>query len=264
MINKSEIIGLIPAAGKALRLGPIPTSKELITVGFETINGNRYPKTVSSYLLDQMSDAGISDFHIVLRKGKWDIPNYYGGGEQFNMNICYQIADHSYCVPFTINQAYPFIKNKTVAFGFPDILIKPRKVFSQLIEKLNANLKTDFIIGLFPSYDALKEDHLDNTANKVKNNYITNKKALLNSYTWIIAVWQPSFTKFLHQYLDKLVKKYSSEELMENECQLSDILNMAIVEGYNADFVFFEKGDHIDIGTPERLEKAVHFIKSTL
>lgn len=259
-LHNDNVVGLIPAAGKATRLGQIPFSKELYPIGFEKKNGEHYPKTVSSYLLDQMVDAGITSFHYVLRKGKWDIPNYYGGGKHFNINICYQIADYSYCVPFSINQAYSFIKDKTIAFGFPDILIKPRKVFNQLIEKLNSNTNTEIVLGMFPSdYDNIT-DEMDIYANGMKNDNLKAKKRQFLNFTWIIAVWRPIFTKYLNNYLENMINSFTDTELLQNECQLSDILVSAINDGLRCEYVFFENGDHIDIGTPERLAKAKTFL----
>ena len=38
--SQREIIGVIPAAGRATRLGPLPCSKELFPVGFQNTDGN--------------------------------------------------------------------------------------------------------------------------------------------------------------------------------------------------------------------------------
>ena len=259
-LYSENIVGLIPAAGKATRLGKIPFSKELFPIGFEEKEGDQRPKTVSSYLIDQMADAGIKSIHYVIRKDKWDIPNYYGGGKEHNISICYQIADYSYCVPFSINQAYPFIKDKTIALGFPDIIIKPRNVFNQLIKKLNSNVETDFVLGMFPSNLEIIKDEMDIIGNRTKNHYLNNKKDKNLNFTWIIAIWRPTFTKFLNKYLENLVNSYTETELLKNECQLSDILAAAISNDLISEYVFFENGDHIDIGIAERLVKARTFL----
>lgn len=264
ILDKDEVVGLIPAAGKASRLGNMPLSKELYPVGFENKGGIRVPKTVSSYLLDQMADAGILCFHIILRKGKWDIPDYYGGGEQFNKKICYQVADYGYGVPFSINQAYPFIKDKTVAFGFPDILIKPPGVFNQLITKFNTGNKLDVIFGMFPSPDLLNDDKVDNAGNEIKHRHLKTEKGKQLNYTWIVAVWRPSFSGFLNDYLNYLIQSKNNSELLEKEYRLDDIFILAQSKGFNIEYVFFENGKYIDIGTPQRLMKAKSFTESML
>ena len=71
-----NFVGIIPAAGNAARLGHLPLSKEVYPIGFEKIDDIDVPKVVSSYLLEDMSEAGVSEFHFVLRHGKWDIPEW--------------------------------------------------------------------------------------------------------------------------------------------------------------------------------------------
>ncbi|WP_233744930.1 hypothetical protein [Leptodesmis sichuanensis] len=55
-----EVIGLIPCAGQATRLAPLPLSKELYPVGLRSLpDGKLRPKVVSHYLLEKMRLAGI-------------------------------------------------------------------------------------------------------------------------------------------------------------------------------------------------------------
>ena len=87
-----KIVGLIPAAGIAERISPLPCSKEIFPIGIQT-NGRKKPrpKVVCTYLLEKMSAAGITKAHIILRKGKWDIPAYLGDGSIVNMHLSYLI-----------------------------------------------------------------------------------------------------------------------------------------------------------------------------
>ena len=80
--NQRELIGLLPAGGKAERLQPLPCSKEIYPIGFRLKDGDRgvRPKVVCHYLLEKMRSAGVTKAHIVLREGKWDIPAYLGNG----------------------------------------------------------------------------------------------------------------------------------------------------------------------------------------
>ena len=110
---RREIVGLIPAAGRATRIAPLPCSKEIYPVGFKTDGAGNItvPKAVFHYLLDKMRLAGVTKTFIVLREGKWDIPAYLGDGTSFNMNLAYLMLGLPYGVPYTIDQAYPFIKD---------------------------------------------------------------------------------------------------------------------------------------------------------
>ncbi|MGH8772647.1 MAG: hypothetical protein ACREV2_15955, partial [Burkholderiales bacterium] len=73
-MNPGEVVGLIPAAGRALRLKPLPCSKELYPIGFhEAEPGVPFrPKVVCHYLLEKMRAAGITQVCIILLRGKWD------------------------------------------------------------------------------------------------------------------------------------------------------------------------------------------------
>jgi len=71
-MREIEVAGVIPAAGWATRIGPLPCSKEILPVGFHTADdgSSAQPKAIISYLLDKIQFAGIRKVYIVLRKGK--------------------------------------------------------------------------------------------------------------------------------------------------------------------------------------------------
>ena len=111
-----DVIGLMPAAGLSTRIGHLPCSKEVYPVGFQRVDkdGNLYPKVACHYLLEKMRFAGISKVYIVLRKGKWDIPSYLGDGAMLNMQLAYLMMRLPFGTPYTIDQAYPFVKDSLV------------------------------------------------------------------------------------------------------------------------------------------------------
>src|SRR5687767_13356160 len=47
------LLGLIPAAGRAERLGPLPCSKELLPIGFRETPRGPSPKVAGHYLLER-------------------------------------------------------------------------------------------------------------------------------------------------------------------------------------------------------------------
>jgi glucose-1-phosphate thymidylyltransferase len=153
-------IGLIPAAGTADRIAPLPCSKELYPIGFQSIDagcGVR-PKVVSQYLLEKMRLAKIAEVYIVLRKGKWDIPEYFGDGKALNMHLAYLMMNLPFGVPYTLDQAYPFVKNSMVVFGFPDIIFQPDNAFASLLAR-QAESSADLVLGLFPARLVTKSGH---------------------------------------------------------------------------------------------------------
>ncbi|MDH4089119.1 MAG: sugar phosphate nucleotidyltransferase [Cyclobacteriaceae bacterium] len=256
-MTNNQIIAIIPAAGKATRLGQLPFSKELYPIGFEHYENKRIPKPVGSYLLENIAAAGVSEFHFVIRNGKWDIPAYFGSGKKYDCNISYHVADYEYGVPFTVNQVYPLSKDKIVVLGFPDNLIKPKNAFSLLIKELNAKSDTSVALGLFPATRPEKCDLVDYdetqkvTAIKIKSSVPTNLK-----YAWVIAAWKPEFSTFLNGYVLNKLSTQSRDELLSKEYHLGDAIISAIQTGMKVQSVIFDEGGFIDIGTPEDLEIA--------
>jgi len=126
-----DLAGVIPAAGTGSRLGALPCSKELMPVGFHDKEKSEksQPKVVSHYLLEKMHQAGVSKVYMILSKGKWDIPAYFGDGKMLDLNIGYLLMDLPFGVPFTIDQVYPFAKESMIVFGFPDILFNRIDIF---------------------------------------------------------------------------------------------------------------------------------------
>jgi glucose-1-phosphate thymidylyltransferase len=120
LCDNLEIVGLIPAAGKAERIQPLPCSKELIPTGFYASVEKRRPRVrvAMSHLLESLRCAGVKKAFVVLRKGKWDIPNYFGCGKACGPQLAYIITEVLVGVPYTIDQAYPFIKDCQVLLVF--------------------------------------------------------------------------------------------------------------------------------------------------
>lgn len=257
-----EIVGLIPAAGKAKRISPIPCSKELFPVGLKTNNQKDCRiKVVSHFLLDKMKRAGASKGFIILREGKWDIPAYWGDGEMVEMPLAYLMMGLPYGVPYTLDQAYPFVKDKLVLFGFPDIIFKPDDAFVRLCAKLQG-ADTELVLGLFPAHQPQKMDMVElDGGDRVRNIHIKPQQTSLR-YTWIIAVWRPRFTQFMHDYIGSNLPAYEKEKVNgfhpeDQELHLGHVIQAAIDQDIGTDTIIFEQGTYLDIGTPEDLAKAV-------
>lgn len=259
-----EIIGLLPAGGRAARLDPLPCSKELYPVGFGPVDqGHRLkPKVVCHYLLEKMRLAGTKKAYIVLREGKWDIPSYFRDGKMLDMNLAYLIMDLPHGVPFTLDQAYPFIKDAVIAFGFPDIIFQPDDAYVQLLSRQKES-NADIVLGLFPSRQPHKMDMVDLDADgKLRGIQIKPEETHLR-YTWIIAVWTPSFTHFMHEYVLAFKEKsknsqFENTEEKHQELFVGHVIQAALGADIRIDTVIFPEGSCIDIGTPEDLVEAVN------
>jgi glucose-1-phosphate thymidylyltransferase len=244
--KEEKLIGIVPAAGIASRLGNLPFSKELLPLNFE---GGQV-KVVSSYLLETMFLAGVCQIHVVLRKGKWDIPEYFGSEFREETAIAYHIARYSYGVPFTVNQVYPFIRDKNVLFGFPDILFKPTEVFISLKEKLEES-DAPLVLGLLPVSRPDKFDMVEVNDNGILERIVIKPKEGESGLAWSMAAWKPEFTEFLNNFIHKALRTKSDQQLTNSEFHFGDVIISAMEAGMKVEGVAFEKGISIDLGTPE-------------
>ena len=152
----------MPAAGQARRVAPLPCSKELYPVAFQPVENGRglRPKVVCHYLLGKMCLTGITNVYVVLRKGKWDIPQYFGNGGMTGLDLAYLISEVTSGVPYSLDTPYSFVGNAVVALGFPDILFQPDDAFVRLLAQQSAT-NADVMLGLFLAHQPEKMDMVD-------------------------------------------------------------------------------------------------------
>ncbi len=257
-----EVLGVIPAAGWATRLMPLPFSKELYPIGLykDKESGRSRLKVVCDDLLEKFHLAGIKKAYVILREGKWDIPAYFKNGGRVGLHLAYLLVDTSAGVPFTLDYAYPFMKNSMVAFGFPDIAFQPHDAFVNLLDR-QSKTKSDIVLGLFRASNPEKVDMVEvDSDGRVRAIVIKQNEPDL-THAWIIAVWTPTFTKYLHDYVVKdkeLVHKMpkSPHENQMREIFIGDVIQTGINEGLIVDSVIFKSGTFLDIGTSYDLVKS--------
>ncbi|NWF60018.1 MAG: dTDP-glucose pyrophosphorylase [Fischerella sp.] len=262
-MSDRQIIGLLPAGGQAKRISPLPLSKELYPVGFQDFGEkcNWRPKVVCQYLLEKMRLAGIDKAYFILRPGKWDIPAYFGDGAILSMSLGYLMMGLPYGVPFTLDQAYPFVRDAVVALGFPDILFQPEDAYVRVIARLETS-KADVVLGLFPTNQPQKAGMVDfDETGRVK---LIIEKPLQSDlrYMWGIAVWTPAFTQFLHEYLIPLKADSNLSQLPE--VPIGNVIQAAIKQGFHVAAEVFADGSYLDIGTPNDLVRAVQQLSGNI
>ena len=259
-----EVVGVVPAAGRSRRLGLLPCSKELFPIGFMATDRNRHPgpKVVSQYLLESFRLAGIEKAYIVIREGKWDIPQYFADGRSLEMDLAYVVIRDSSGPPDSVNRAYPFIVGKTVAFGFPDIVLHPPDIFDRLLKHLKRR-SCDLVLGLFPAHDCRAMDMVETDQNgRVRRVWLKPDRTSLR-YAWVCAVWGPIFTEFLHDALSsgsglrRMGLRKSRKIDAQGDVPVGAVIKAAVRQGLSVDSVTFPRGAYLDIGTPADLRKAV-------
>jgi glucose-1-phosphate thymidylyltransferase len=218
------------------------------------------PKVVCHYLLEKMRLAGITKAYIVLREGKWDIPAYLGDGKMLDMHLAYLMMRLPFGVPYTLDQAYPFVQDALVALGFPDIIFQPRDAFLLLLAQ-QAVTSADMVLGLFPTDQQQDADMVELDDNGRVLRIIIKPFQTHLRYTWMIAVWSPVFTRFMHDYLVDNQRVHENDidnnKTELKELSLSELIQAAIDNNLLVESVLFHNGSFLDIGTPATLFKAV-------
>ena len=253
-----EKIGLIPAAGIAERLGSLAFSKELLPVGFKADKKQSELKAVSTYLLEKFRQVGINKVYVVIRKGKWDIPNHYGDGSEIGVQLAYLIMTHPFGVPYTLDQAYPFVKKSKIFLGFPDILFEPENAFAVADTALEQK-SADLMLGLYPVQDkrqAQKSDMVDFETDGRITQIDVKPEATELKFSWTFAIWKPKFTLFMHDYLkNDLAKRHKGA--IQAEIYLGHVIQAAVENGFSVFGHPFADSHFIDVGHPDDLAKAI-------
>lgn len=261
---RQEVVGLVPAAGLATRLQPFPCSKEVYPVGFavDEKTGTPRPKVAAQYLLEKFKAAGITKAYLVIRDGKWDIPNYFRDGRMLDLSLAYLVISGSLGPPDTIDRAYPFIEQNRVAFGFPDILFGPDVAYRHLIEA-QERTGAEVVLGLHRVSNPRVWDMVDGKADGRVRSIVMKPVSTILTHGWCCAVWTPAFSGFLHDFLRagstgrNLAKLASRANDPGGDLAMGVVLQAALKEGLPMHSVTFPDDVPIDIGTPADLLKAV-------
>jgi glucose-1-phosphate thymidylyltransferase len=133
---------VIPGAGLATRLQPLPCSKEVMPVG---------GKPVMDYLVERMRLAGCSDIRVVTRPEKHDVASR---ARELGASVIEARPD---TVAQSLARGIPESAPDTpVLFGFPDTIWDPEDGFSRLLERLDNGFAV--VLGLFRTSDASRSD----------------------------------------------------------------------------------------------------------
>lgn len=260
------LIGVLPAAGIGSRLAPLPMSKELFPLGFRSDHeGQPRPKVAAHFLLEKMRRAGVEQAFWVLRPGKWDIPAYFGDGGLLDMRLAYLTVSVPFGVPFSLDQAYPFVKDAVVAMGFPDLLFEPGDAFVRMRDRLFAG-KADVVVGLFPTDQPQNVGVVEFDAKTGQVFGLYEKSSFTHlPFMWAIALWKPRFTEFLHGFvgdrLQQLLGTTPPHAIKTvppyQETPIGDVIHASLSAGLRVEAEVFDQGWSLDIGIPQNLATAI-------
>ncbi len=251
----SELIGILPAAGRGSRLGPIPSSKEVMPLGFDPDHpvaegqGGWRPFTTIESHLDGFKRAGIQKVVIILGSNKQDIMEYLGGGARYGLSISYLFQEELRGMPFALNLAHPWASNATTVFTMPDTLIEPNDATARLLHS-HQGAGADLSLGLFETNNPAKFGMVELDADNRIIRFDDKPKQTSLHLMWGLAVWSPVFAEFMNERLAKIARG-------GNETVLSDIFAGALEAGLHVQGVELRGATYNDIGTPEEFQLVV-------
>ena len=237
-----ELIGLVPAAGKGVRLG-LPYPKELYPVICE----NHY-KPIAQFVLTNLTTAGLNHVVFVINETKHQLVGYFGNGQRFGCNISYVVQEASNGLEnstspglaHALDSAYHLIKNKTVFFGMADTIIQPEDAFAFAYN--TAEPDDDVILVLFPTahpekFGMVRLDQDNRVVEVVDKPKVTDLEEM-----WGCIIWRSRFTEYLHDYVQ-----------IQGVSDFAKIMNNAIKDGLRLRGVPLAEGVYIDLGTYDEI-----------
>ncbi|WP_081752557.1 sugar phosphate nucleotidyltransferase [Kallotenue papyrolyticum] len=250
----TDLVGLLPAAGRGSRLGAIPCSKEIMPLGFQlqAIGDGRHwrPITALETHLKALRCANVTRAAIIISESKADIVRYIGNGERYGISITYLYQQQLSGMPFALDLATSWIGKATTVFSMPDTIIEPIDTMMRVVEQ-HLTHPADVTLGLFQTTTPHKFGMVEVTSDAVIRRFIDKPLHTDLTLMWGLAVWSPRFT----QYMSAFLKSITSSE---KEIVLSDIFQAALEGGLTFRGVVLEDARYRDIGTPEDFQAVVY------
>jgi glucose-1-phosphate thymidylyltransferase len=241
-MNSEDTIGLIPAAGKGVRLG-LPYPKELYPI----IRNNHY-KPIAQFVLDNLLEAGLEHVVFVVNETKHQLMGYFGNGQRFGCNISYvvqepMVAGNKSTSPGladALDAAYHLTKGKTVFFGMADTIMQPKDAFARAYGLAKATDDVILVLWTTSRPEKFGMVRFEQDGRVVE---IVDKPAQTDlTAMWGCIIWRPRFT----EHLRRCVRE-------EGISDFAFIMNSAMAGGMQFRAVHIDDGTYIDLGTYEEI-----------
>ena len=236
-----ELIGLIPAAGKGVRLG-LPYPKELYPV----IRNNHY-KPIAQFVVDNLTNSGARHVVFVVNETKHQLIGYFGNGHRFGCNISYVVQEPAQSqskstspgLAHALDSAYHLTQGKTVFFGMADTIMQPQDLFAQAHRA--ASVEDDVILILFSTTRPEKFGMVKMDADNRVLEVVDKPQQTTLTEMWGSIIWRPRFTEHLHDYVQQGIGDFAL------------IMNDAIAKGMKFRGVHMVNQPYIDLGTYDEI-----------
>jgi glucose-1-phosphate thymidylyltransferase len=250
----SDLIGLLPAAGRGSRLGVIPCSKEIMPLGFQLQDGaapGRWqPVTAIETHLQGLRLAGAERAVVIVSESKADIMRYIGDGQRYGLSIGYLYQQRLSGMPFALDLAAPWVGAATTVFAMPDTILTPSDTIARLVRQ-HRSQAADVTLGLFETSTPHKFGMVDLAEDGSIRRFVDKPAQTNLNMMWGLAVWSPAFTQYMRAYLGSVAR-------VDSEIVLSDVFQAALDDGLTFQGMCIAGARYQDIGTPEDFQTVVY------
>jgi glucose-1-phosphate thymidylyltransferase len=138
----TRLIGVVPAAGSAARLQPLPSSKEVLQVG---------ERPVMDHIVERLRRAGCDEIRVVTRPDKQDVVEHAR-----TLGLLVVLATPETAAASVAAGLDDVAPEDVVLLGFPDTIWEPEDGFVDLVAELSDG--TAAVLGLFRTSDLRRSD----------------------------------------------------------------------------------------------------------
>jgi glucose-1-phosphate thymidylyltransferase len=241
-----ELVGVLPAAGAATRLGRLPCSKEILPLGFgDGPDGRPRLRVAADCALEALHAAGVSRAVVVIAPEKEDIPAFFGDGGDTGPVLEYRRLARSPGAAWSIDEARSSVGDADTALVFPDIQFRPRTALRDLA-RVAATATAEVWLALVPSRRGEKVDLVRTDPGDAVTGIDIKPGPGREGWTWVAALWRPAFADFLHERLGAVTPGSA-------ERHVGDFINDALAAGLTVRSLRFPDGAARDVGTADDL-----------
>jgi glucose-1-phosphate thymidylyltransferase len=241
------MVAVLPAAGRARRLGRLPCSKEILPIPDRATDTPRLTTGIETALAAART-AGAAEAAVILSPGKQDIPAYLGDGERLGISLTFLEAADSKNSPDTVSRAAGWAGSRDMLLLFPDILWEPLGALGQL-ETLRRG-GAEAALMLVPSDRGDKVDIVSVEPDGRVLDLAMKPGPNHAGLTWTCARWSSRFTRFLCQNLSQFGDR------LEGEMHIGHVVACAIRSGFDIRGAVAAEGRALDIGTTDDFFRA--------
>lgn len=247
--------GLVPAAGRASRLGPLARDgKEILPLG-RLPDGT--PRLACHDLLASFAVAEVAGTVVAVAPEKPGVRAALGDGARWGLALHYVEIAASPGVPWTLAAALARVPTEVdVALGFPDLLARPHDLVARLA-LFRAVGRADVALAVVATDRPASADLVTVVDGRVTALDVKPRRPPARGATWLFAVWTPRFSRFLRAWTERAGAR--TGDGTANEAHVGDVFSAALAAGFTIAALDCPDAAYLDVGTPETLALAAGF-----